>query len=136
MGIKATHSNLQTPSTSPTGSHSTMSSGFVMTCDLGQFGVDHIRTLMMETVSFRNVGLLTHNVSVHSSFIYKLCVHVIPISFSGAASSSNPCIAARSHHTVHYIYQQNMILTDLCKTHLPSHLACLLTCAQTCYLVG
>lgn len=86
MGIKATHSNCQTPSTSPTGSHSTVSSGFVLTYVLGQLGVDHIRTLMMETVSFGNVGLLTHNVPVHSSCIYKLWVHAFPISFYGAAS--------------------------------------------------
>lgn len=87
MGTKATHSNHQTPSTSPTGSHSTARSGFVLTYGLGQLGVDHIRTLMMETVSFGNAGLLTHNVPVHSSCIYELwVVHVFPTSFSGAAS--------------------------------------------------
>jgi hypothetical protein len=86
MEIKATRSNCQTPSTSPTGSHSTVSSGFVPTYDIGQLRVDHIRALMMQSVSFGNVGLLTHNVPVHSSCIYKLWIHVFPISFPGAAS--------------------------------------------------
>jgi hypothetical protein len=102
VGTKATHSNRQTPSASPTDSHSTVSSGFVPTYDLGQQGVDHIRTLIMETVSFGNVGLLTHNVPVHSSNIYKLYVHVFPISFSGAASClSNSCMTAS--HTTQYV---------------------------------
>jgi hypothetical protein len=118
MGIKATHSNLQTPSTSPTGLHSTMISGFVLTCGLGQFGVDHIRTLIMETVSFRNVGLLTHNVSVHPLFIYKLCVHVIPISFSGAASCL-PTPALLQGHTTQYITYTNRIWCSLtCAKHI------------------
>jgi hypothetical protein len=95
----------------------------------GQLGVDHIRTLTMETAS----EMLAYK---HTMFLFVL--HVFKTLCSSISHQfiwcnvllPNPCMTTRPHHT------GCCILHDMCKTHLPAHLACLPTCTQTCFLVG